>query len=248
MLNLSKILFFMKSFVKPRNKLTKRELILVCIIAFLTSLLLLVSLAFLILRSTGLKLRSENTQLGDKVVSLQGDLKDIGERLSGLSSKNSDTASTEPGLVLNRIGLTAVPGDTQLTVDTPEGWELVGQNRLKSRESTVSAQSESIDLFSVPNYKATRTIESFQTRSGQTAFLVFIQVSSENKGYLSVSFCNPETGSACSYRGDDGKYVFVLAHAIKEGDQFVRDMDFNSAEGIKLLTDFKIMMKGLEIS
>ena len=238
----------MKSFVKPRNKLTKREIVLVSICAFLASLLVVISLSFLILRSTGLKLRTENNNLNVKVVNLQGDLKDIGERLSGLSDKKVSNTDTNNSPVLNRIGITAVPGDTQLTVDTPSGWELIGQNRLKSGESTVSAQSESIDLFTVSNYKATRTIESFLTKSGQTAFLVFIQVSSENKGYLSVSFCNPETGSACSHRGSDGKYVFILAHAIKEGDQFVRDMDFNSVEGIKLLTDFKVMMKSLEIS
>jgi len=236
----------MKSFVKPRNKLSPRELILVGIIAFLAILLVVFSGGFLILRSTGLRLKTENTELSGKVSTLQGDLQDIGERLSGLSKTSVDP--TTPAPVLNRIGLTAIPGDTQLTVDTPEGWELVGQNRLKSGESTVAVQSQDIDLFTIPNYKVTRAIESFQTKSGQTAFLVFIQVSSENKGYLSVSFCNPETGSACSYRGDDGKYVFILAHAIKEGDQFARDMDFNSAEGIKLLTDFKIMMKSLEIS
>lgn len=236
----------MKSFVKPRNKLSSRELVFVGIIAFLATMLAVISMAFLILRSTGIKLKVENNELNGKVSGLQGDLKDIGERLSGLSNVSADP--TDPAPVLNRIGLTAIPGETQLTVDTPEGWELVGQNRLKSGESTVATQSESIDLFTVPNYKVGRTIESFQTRSGQTAFLVFIPVSSENKGYLSVSFCNPETGSACSYRGSDGKYVFVLAHAIKEGDQFARDMDFNSAEGIKLLTDFKVMMKSLEIS
>lgn len=236
----------MKSFVKPRNKLSQRELVMIGIIGFMAGMLVVVSLAFLILRSTGVKLKTENTELSGKVSSLQGDLKDIGERLSGLSKTGTtDPNTTTP--VLNRIGLTATPGDTQLTVDTPEGWELVGENRLKSGESTVAVQSESIDLFTVPNYKATRTIESFQTKSGQTAFFVFIQVSSENKGYLSISFCNPETGSACSYRGSDGKYVFVLAHAVKEGDQFARDMDFNSVEGIKLLTDFKIMMKSLEI-
>lgn len=240
----------MKSFVKPRNKLTKRETMLVFVCGILASLLVLVSLAFLILRSTGLKLSSENNELNGKVVSLQDDLKDIGERLSGLSKEEvvSREGENNSDIVLDRIGITAVPGDTQLTVDTPTGWELVGQNRLKSGESIVSAQSESIDLFTVSNYKVSRTIESFLTKSGQTAFLVFIQVSSENKGYLSVSFCNPETGSACSYRGSDGRYVFVLAHSFKEGDQFVRDMDFNSVEGIKLLTDFKVMMKSLEIS
>lgn len=236
----------MKSFVKPRNKLSSRELVLIASIAFLATMLAVLSCAFLILRSTGLKLGVENVELNGKVSGLQADLKDIGERLSGLSKTTTDP--TAPAPVLNRIGLTAVPGDTQLTVDTPEGWELVGENRLKSGESTVAVQSESIDLFTVPNYKASRTIESFQTKSGQTAFLVFIQVSSANKGYLGVSFCNPETGSACSYRGDDGKYVFILAHAVKDGDQFVRDMDFNSAEGIKLLTDFKVMMKSLEIN
>jgi hypothetical protein len=54
--------------------------------------------------------------------------------------------------------------------------------------------------------------------------------------------------AACSYRGKDGKFVFILGHGFKEGDQFVRDMDFSTAEGIRLLTDFKVMVKSLEIS
>lgn len=236
----------MKSFVKPRNKFSSRELFLVGVIALLATMLVIISAAFLILRSTGVRLRAQNDQLSGKVSGLQGDLKDIGERLSGLSKAQVDSGSSAP--TLNRIGLTATPGETQLAVDTPEGWELVGQNRLKLGESTVAVQSQDIDLFTVPNYKVGRTVESFQIKSGQTAFLVFIPVSSESKGYLGLSFCNPETGSPCSYRGADGKYVFVMAHAIKEGDQFARDMDFNTVEGIKLLTDFKLMMKSLEIS
>lgn len=237
----------MKAFVKPRNKLSNRELVMLGAIGFLATMLAVVSMAVLILRSTGLKLKTENNQLSGKVSTLQGDLQDIGERLSGLSAvKSAD--STEPAPVLNRIGLTAIPGDTQLSVDTPSGWELIGENRLKSGESTVAVQSEDIDLLTIDNYKVARVVEPIQTKSGQTAFIVFIKVSSDNKGYLSLSFCNPDTGVACSYRGKDGKYVFVLAHAIKEGDQFARDMDFNSAEGIKLLTDFKVMMKSLEIN
>lgn len=236
----------MKSFVKPRNKLSGRELFLVGLIALLATILVIISTAFLVLRSTGMRLRAENSQLSGKVSGLQSDLKDIGERLSGLSKAQVDSGS--PTKTLNRIGLTATPGETQLTVDTPEGWELVGQNRLKLGESTVAVQSQDIDLFTVSNYKVGRTVESFQIKSGQTAFLVFIPVSSESKGYLGLSFCNPETGAPCSYRGGDGKYVFVMAHAIKEGDQFARDMDFNTVEGIKLLTDFKLMMKSLEIS
>ena len=237
----------MKAFVKPRNKLSNRELVLLGVIGFLATMLAVVSMAVLILRSTGLKLKTENNQLSGKVSTLQGDLQDIGERLSGLSTvKSAD--STEPAPVLNRIGLTAIPGDTQLSVDTPSGWELIGENRLKSGESTIAVQSEDIDLLTIDNYKVARVVEPIQTKSGQTAFIVFIKVSSDNKGYLSLSFCNPDTSVACSYRGKDGKYVFVLAHAIKEGDQFARDMDFNSAEGIKLLTDFKVMMKSLEIN
>lgn len=237
----------MKAFVKPRNKLSNRELVMLGIIGFLAAMLAVVSMAVLILRSTGVQLKVENNELNGKVSSLQSDLRDIGERLSGLSTaKSADPA--EPAPILNRIGLTATPGETQLSVDTPEGWELVGENRLKSGESTVAVQSESIDLLTIDNYKVARVVEPVQTRSGQTAFVVFIKVTSENKGYLSLSFCNPDTGAACSYRGADGKYVFILAHAIKEGDQFARDMDFNSVEGIKLLTDFKVMMKSLEIS
>jgi hypothetical protein len=237
----------MKAFVRPRNKMSNRELIMLGVIAFLATMLAVVSMAVLILRSTGLKLKTENSQLSGKVSTLQGDLQDIGERLSGLSTvKSADP--TEPAPVLSRIGLTATPGDTQLTVDTPEGWELVTENRLKSGGSTVTAQSEDIDLLTIDNYKVARVVEPIQLKDGKTAFVVFIKVSSDNKGYLSLSFCNPETGAACSYRGIDGKYVFVLAHAIQEGDQFARDMDFNSAEGIKLLTDFKVMMKSLDIS
>lgn len=240
-------LFDMKAFVRPRNKLSNRELVMLGTIGFLAMMLAVVSMAVLILRSTGLSLKAENGQLSGKVATLQGDLQDIGERLSGLSTdKSADPA--EPAPVLNRIGLTATPGDTQLTVDTPEGWELVGENRLRAGGSTVVVQSEEIDLLTIENYQVARVVEPVQTRSGQTAFVVFIKVSSENKGYLSLSFCNPETGAACSYRGADGKYVFMLAHAIEEGDQFARDMDFNSAAGIKLLTDFKVMVKSLEIS
>lgn len=237
----------MKAFVKPRNKLSNRELVMLGVIGFLATMLAVVSMAVLILRSTGIKLKTENNQLNGKVSTLQGDLQDIGERLSGLSTVKS-TDSNQPVPVLNRIGLTATPGETQLSADTPEGWELVGENRLRAGGSTVVVQSEDIDLLTIDNYQVTRVVEPIQTRSGQTAFVVFIKVSSDNKGYLSLSFCNPETGAACSYRGGDGKYVFILAHAIEEGDQFARDMDFNSAEGIKLLTDFKVMMKSLEIN
>lgn len=236
----------MKAFVKPRDKLNNRELLMLGVIAFLAIMLAVVSMAVLILRSTGVRLKTENNQLNGKVSGLQGDLQDIGERLSGLSTvKSSDQSKPNP--ILNRIGLTAIPGDTQLNVDAPEGWELVGENRLKSGESTVAVQSEDIDLLTIDNYKVARVVEPIQTKSGETAFIVFIKVTSDNKGYLSLSFCNPDTSAACSYRGKDGKYVFVLAHAVKEGDQFARDMDFNSAEGIKLLTDFKVMMKSLEI-
>lgn len=241
----------MKAFVKPRNKLSNRELIMLGVIGFLALMLAVTSMSVLILRSTGLSLKTENRELSGKVSGLQGDLQDIGERLSGLSTAKS-ADPTEPAPVLSRIGLTATPGETQLTVDAPEGWELVGENRLKSGESTVAVQSESIDLLTIDNYKVARVVEPIQIKSAsgsaQNAFIVFIKVTSENKGYLSLSFCNPDTGAACSYKGVDGKYVFILGHAIKEGDQFARDADFNSAEGIKLLTDFKIMMKSLEIS
>ena len=78
--------------------------------------------------------------------------------------------------------------------------------------------------------------------------LIFIKTTEENRGYLSLSFCNPETGSACSFRGKDGKFVFILAHGYEDKDQFVRDMDFNTADGILLLNDFKVMMKSLQLN
>ncbi len=218
----------------------------------LAGLLVLSSLTILFLRSVGVKLGGDKVELNRKVSSLQYDLRSIGERLSGKAAEDEKAKKEKEGQAqpqnLNRIGLIATPSDTALTVDTPAGWELVGENRLKSGGSTVAVQAEDIDLLSISNYQVTRTVESFTLKSGVTVFLVFIKTTDDNKGYLSLSFCNPDVGQACSFRGRDGKYVFILAHGYKEQDQFVRDMDFNTAEGIKLITDFKTMMKSLEIS
>lgn len=243
MLNLSLV----KSLVKPHVKLSKKDLVLLTIIFCLTSLLILSSLSILVLRSTGLKLRAENNDLNSKVGSLQGDLKDIGQRLSGLSSEEVKESEEQKQVVLSRIGLVATPGETSVTVDAPEGWSLVGENRLTNGGATVAVQSEDIDLLTIPNYTVARIIDVYQIKSGQTAFIVFIKTTGENKGYLGLSFCNPETGAACSFKGGDGKFVFILAHGYRERDQFVRDMDFNSVEGIKLLTDFKTMVRGMEV-
>ena len=144
--------------------------------------------------------------------------------------------------------MVATPGETVLNIDIPEGWESVGENRLRHGKTTVAVQSEDLDLLTIPNYKVDRVIDSFVLESGQPVFLIFIKTTEENRGYLSLSFCNPETGSACSFRGKDGKFVFILAHGYEDKDQFVRDMDFNTADGILLLNDFKVMMKSLQLN
>ena len=97
-------------------------------------------------------------------------------------------------------------------------------------------QSEDLDLLTIPNYKVDRVVDSFVLESGQPVFLIFIKTTEENRGYLSLSFCNPETGSACSFRGKDGKFVFILAHGYEDKDQFVRDME-TIAEWMKQAID-----------
>jgi len=240
----------MKSLLKTRKPLSKKDIIYLSVILVLACLLILSSLTIIFLRSVGFRLRAEKNELNGKVSTLQTDLKSIGERLSGKAAadeKAKNENSQNQVQALNRIGLIATPGETTLSVDAPTGWELQGENRLRSGGSTVAVQSEEIDLLSLSNYQVSRTVESFTLKSGQTVFLVFIKTTEDNKGYLSLSFCNPDVGLACSFRGRDGKYVFILAHGYKEQDQFVRDMDFNTVEGIKLITDFKTMMKSLEI-
>ncbi|MDQ5913402.1 MAG: hypothetical protein QG623_20 [Patescibacteria group bacterium] len=238
----------MKAFLKPSIKLTKRELVGLAIISMLTFSLILVSMMVLVLRSTGVNLKEENRALDTKVSSLQGDLRSIGEKLSGIANEADDTGPATAVTPLTKNVLIATPGESTLSLDTPAGWVLSSENRLRSGDSAVGAQSEDIDLLTIPNYQVTRVVESFTIKSGQAVFLVFIRSSDDNQGYLSLSFCNPDIGTPCSFRGADGKYVFILGHGYQDGDQFVRDMDFNTAEGIKLITDFKVMMKSLEIS
>lgn len=237
----------MRSLIKTSRKLSKKDYIFIVVVGLLSFIIVLLSLAILVLRSTGLKLRSENVNLDTKVSTLQGDLKDIGQRLSGATGDDETEDSVEQ-VPLTRNVLIASPGESTLSLDTPAGWVLSSENRIRSGDSVVGAQSEDIDLLTIPNYQVSRTIEAFTLKSGQTVFLVFIRSSDDNQGYLSLSFCNPEVGVPCSFRGADGKYVFILAHGFKDGDEFVRDMDFNTVEGIKLLTDFKVMMRSLEIS
>jgi hypothetical protein len=238
----------MQSLIKTSKKLSKKDYIFIAILALMSFIIVLLSLAILVLRSTGLKLREDNSGLKGKVSTLQGDLKDIGQRLSGISGevKENDTSKSAP-IKLTKTSLVATPGESKLSFETPEGWTLAMENRIRSGNTVVGAQSEDIDLLTIPNYQVSRVVESFTLKSGRTVFLVFIRSSDDNQGFLSLSFCNPDVGQACSFRGSDGKYVFILAHGFQDGDQFVRDMDFNTAEGIKLLTDFKVMMKSLEI-
>jgi hypothetical protein len=244
LLNLS----LMKSLIKTSGKkLSKKDYIFASVVLFLVFIILLLSMVILVLRSTGIKLNAQNRELGGKVSSLQNDLKDIGQRLSGLSNEETEDETVE-ARPLERIGLVASPGETSLVLDVPEGWSLLGDNRLVAEGATVFAQSEDIDFLTLSNYKVTRLVEPVNLKSGQTAFIVFIQSSSENRGYLSLSFCNPEVGEACSFKGRDAKFVFILAHGFERDDAFVRDMDFNSADGIKLLTDFRVMVQSLEIS
>lgn len=239
----------MQSLIKTSKKLSKKDYVFVAILALMSFIIVLLSLSILVLRSTGLRLREDNSGLKGKVSTLQGDLKDIGERLSGISSQSKASEDSAPAPIkLTKTSLIATPGESKLSFETPEGWTLSSENRIRSGNSVVGAQSEDIDLLTIPNYQVSRVVESFTLSSGRTVFLVFIRSSDDNQGFLSLSFCNPDVGQACSFRGADGKYVFILAHGYEDGDQFVRDMDFNTAEGIKLITDFKVMMKSLEIS
>jgi hypothetical protein len=239
----------MKSLLKPRRKLNTKDYVLIGIIALLSFMIVLLSLAVLVLRSTGIKLKAENGDLGKKVSSLQNDLKSIGENLSGLSSDKLDEGGSNQfeEIKLNRIGILASPGETELSLDASSEWRLLGENRLVTDSATFFAQSEDVDLLTLSNYRVTRIIEPVTVKSGQNAFMVFIESTSSNKGYLSLSFCNPEITAPCSFVGRDGKFVFILAHGFEEGDAFVRDMDFSSVKGIKLITEFKSMMKSLEI-
>jgi hypothetical protein len=239
----------MKSLIAPSKKLTRREYILVAIIGSLSFFIVLLSLSLLVLRSTGIKLRAENNQLGGKVTNLQNDLREIGENLSGLSSANEVQEEEVEEVKLNRIGLLASPGETELSLDAPSTWKLLGENRIISDYTTsLLAQSEDVDFLNLSNYKVSRVVEPVSLKSGQNAFIVFIETTSKNKGYLSLSFCNPDVSEPCSFKGRDGKFVFILAHGFEEGDAFVRDMDFNSVKGIKLINEFKAMVKSLEIS
>jgi hypothetical protein len=241
----------MKKLVFTRPKLRKRDIVSMYTLLVLGLFVVLSITSIVLLRRSAQKLNADNEALSGKVASLQGDLREIGESLSG-KTKSTDQVELATGQtevpILNRIGLIATPGETAISVDTLAGWELVGENRLRKGGATVAVQSEDIDLLKIPNYQVSRIVESFTLRSGLTAFLVFIKTTEDNKGYLSVSFCNPDIGAACSFKGKDGKFVFILAHGYKEQDQFVRDMDFNTVEGIKLLGDFKVMLGSMEIS
>ena len=240
----------MKRLIRTGRKLRKTEVVGIYGLLFLGLVIGLCVVLILGLRESNKNLSLEKDALGGKISSLQGDLRDIGERLSGKVVQKEDDKQQEVAQapVLKRVGLIATPGETALSVEVPEGWELLGENRLRNGGATVVVQSEDIDLLNIPNYQVSRVVDSFILSSGQSVFLVFIKSTEDNRGYLGVSFCNPDVMAACSYRGKDGKFVFILGHGFKEGDQFVRDMDFSTAEGIRLLTDFKVMVKSLEIS
>ncbi len=239
----------MKKLINTGRRWRKSELIGLYLILFCCLLIGLSAVVVIGLRRSNKKLSLEKDELSGKISLLQGDLRDIGERLSGKPVKQDEQKQAEgQAPVLKRIGLIATPGETALSVEVTDGWELLGENRLRNGGATVVVQSEDIDLLSIPNYQVARVVDSFILNSGQSVFVVFIRSTEDSRGYLGVSFCNPEVTAACSFRGSDGKFVFILAHGYKEGDQFVRDMDFSTAEGIRLLTDFKGMVKSLEIS
>lgn len=240
----------MKRLLKTGRRLRKPELIALYALLLCFLVIGLCTVVILSLRESNKKLSLEKGELGGKVSSLQADLRDIGERLSGKTTQKEAEKKEDAGQApaLKRIGLIATPGETGLSVESPDGWELVGENRLRNGGATVVVQSEDIDLLNIPNYQVARVVDSYILASGQSVFVVFIKTTEDNRGYLGVSFCNPDVMAACSYRGKDGKFVFILGHGFKEGDQFVRDMDFSTAEGIRLLTDFKVMVKSLEIS
>jgi hypothetical protein len=243
----------MRALIKTQKRPSRRELILMVAVFGLLSFLSISALIIGAQKKTNRDLKKAGAESELKVADLQKDLENIGKTLSGLKIKN-EGAENEGGVQapetsnLRRIAMVATPGETVLNIDIPEGWESVGENRLRHGKTTVAVQSEDLDLLTIPNYKVDRVIDSFVLKSGQPVFLIFIKTTEENRGYLSLSFCNPETGSACSYRGKDGKFVFILAHGYEDKDQFVRDMDFNTADGILLLNDFKVMMKSLQLN
>lgn len=243
----------MKALIKTQKKPTRREVMSMVATLVLLIVLTISGLVMGSLKKANTNLERSKDELGLKVSTLQKDLEDIGKTLSGLkvkneSAKSEDGSGASESSNLKRVSVIAVPGETVLNLEVPEGWESVSENRLKHEKSTIAVQSEDLDLLTIPNYQVDRVVDSFVLESGQPVFLVFIKTTEENRGYLSLSFCNPETGAPCSYRGQDGKYVFILAHGYEDRDQFVRDMDFNTAEGIKLLNDFKVMMKSLRLS
>lgn len=240
----------MKKLINTGRKLRKIEVVGIYGLILCVLLISLCGVAIAGLKDSNKKLNSDKEVLNGKISTLQGDLRDIGERLSGKTQQQAEEKQQESGkvAVLKRIGLIATPGETGLSVEVPDGWQLEGENKLRNGASVVVVQSEDIDLLSIPNYQISRVVDSFILADGRSVFLVFIRSSDDNRGYLSLSFCNPDVMAPCSFRGKDGKFVFILAHGFKEGDQFVRDMDFSTAEGIRLLTDFKEMVKSLELS
>lgn len=231
---------------KPSKKLSPKAKGLLMAGGFWLFIFVLLVVSLLAVSRENKALKDNVQNLKTEVGELKSSLQDAGERLA--FGDGPEAAEKEEVKPVNRIGLVATPGETRLTVSTPDGWALSGENKLKSGELVVLVQSEEIDLLTLDNYKVTRVVDSFTLSGGQTAFVTFIRTSSGNQGYLGLSFCNPDVGAACSYKGIDGKFVFVLAHSFKEGDQFLRDVDFDSEEGVRLLESFKIMMRSLEIS
>ena len=243
----------MKSLFRQHHKLTKREKVSLSLALLL---LLLFSIGIFDIFGTSRKnkqLREANTQLEQKVTALQSDLerlsKEVGDSKNEITGQVNMAANNEAPK-LSTLSVTVPETNLKIDLETTEGWELASENKLSKKDARVAFQADEIDLLALQNYKVGKVIDSYTLKSGKVAYLVFIPQGSANNqtsGYLSVSFCNPDLSTPCSYKDENGKFIFILAHAYQEGDQFVRDMDFNSPSGNMLLSDFKVMVQSLSL-
>ncbi len=131
-----------------------------------------------------------------------------------------------------------------VTLRLPTGWTVIGGPEIVK---TIGATKFMINVqiteddYLQGNYGGKATVVKTVTDSaGKTLYVIKTADS-----YIALSSCSPENGDGCSL-SQKGKPLLVLMHTYQSGDQYVREIDFNSKDTAQAIADFETMVEGIK--
>ncbi len=185
-----------------------------------------------------------------QVQELDKQVQDLSKKIAELKQSESNTpaASTPTKSAEKKTTLVITdPTNNKTTVDASlilaSGWMVMnGDSQLdKSISGTtyrIGYQITESDYLK-GSYGGDATIlKTVKLADGTTAYVI------KTTDYVALSSCAPVNGKGCSFTVD-GSTVLVLMHGYQKGDQYVRELNFNTAATNTAIAEFETMASTL---